>query len=237
MTEPTPDLDERLARLAARKTSARTPTATGTSAPAAASASVTAVPSAATPTRSRRRHPAAAARILSVGLSSSAFFSIIGAFGEQNATHASNTAGALVSLPAASATRAPVRTTVVEKVVHHVLYVDQYGRPIPPPTVPAAGAAVPTGNRPATGSGQSRSSAPVWNNPGAGTPAVAPPPTPTPAGAPPVAGPAPTPPAVTPHPTTPPSPSPAPKPTPPPPTVVTTPPPPPPPACSGTKCP
>jgi hypothetical protein len=206
MSEPTPDLDERLARLAARKTIS---------------------PDA--PTRSRRRHPAAAARILSLGLSSSAFFSIIGAFGEQSATHTSNAAGARVSLPTASP--APVRTTVVEKVVHHVLYVDRYGRPIPAPTVSAAGAALPNANRATSGSGQSRSAAPVWNNHPSGTPAAVAP-TPTLGGASSAPGPAPATPAVTPYPT------PAPAPTPPPQPVVTTPPPPPPPpACSGTQCP
>jgi hypothetical protein len=244
MTEHTPDLDERLARLAARKatrgTAAQT-TLTGIAVVAPEG------PGAAGPvargTRSRRRHPAAAGRILSVGLSSSAFLSIVAAFGSQPTASAAAT-GAIAMERNASAPRAPAppvsRPKVVVTEVHHPVYVDQRGRPIPAAALPKSLKAAPTSTTPAAGApplksgGSSTSGPPASPSPsltqpapggtagGSGSPtAPAPghPPTPTPA-----------PIHVSPGPTTPPATS-------PPATVVTIPPPPPPPACSGTKCP
>ncbi|HEV7526607.1 MAG TPA: hypothetical protein VGP92_16685 [Acidimicrobiia bacterium] len=232
MTEPSPDLDARLARLAARKAGpgAALPTRTPPAGPAQA----------------RRRHPAAAGRILSVGLSSSAFLSMVAGFGAQTpASAASNTiaaatraqtAGTATARPTTSLTARPPK--VVVKDVHHVIYVDQWGRPIPAASVPKVTPTLPSPSQPPAGSGpapsnrRDTSGVPSWTAPpppnsGPGSTAPAAPSSPaTPA----PPGPPPTNPRVTPAPTTPPVTS-APV------TVVTAPPPPPPPVCSGTKCP
>jgi len=225
MTESTPDLDERLARLAARKAGPKPAApADGTSTTATAATATATAPARA---RTRRKHPAAAARILSLGLSSSAFLSIIGVFGQQHPGQTSNVAAAPVARRI-TPVRVPVHTKVVVKYLHHTVYVDQYGRPVSAATA-ANGPARSPAQHSGTGSAP-QYSAPATGFPASGSPAVAPA-VPPPA---PVTGPAPTNPAVAPAPT--PAPAPAPRPTPPPP-VVTTPPPPPPPACSGTKCP
>jgi hypothetical protein len=147
MTEPSPDLDERLTRLAARQAGAKP------SAPRA---------------RTRRKHPAAAARILSLGLSSSAFLSIIGVFGEQQA-HISNLAAARPARPVAPALRTPVPTKVVVKYVHHRVYVDRYGRPVAP-AIAANGATATPANHSGAGS-TPRYSAPPTGFPASTTPA------------------------------------------------------------------
>ncbi len=235
MTEPVTHLDERLARLAARKTT------TGIATPSGASSGATAKRA-----RKRRKHPAAAGRILSLGLSSSAFFSLVGALGAQaTASGASTNAGAAPPLARAATagpptTRSAPRPKVVVKVVPHSLYVDRLGHPIAPTSLPKGAVVTPLPSQPAGASPKPG---------GAGTPAVgtpwAPPQTMSPApNVPTTATPA-TPPATTllpptsqPTPTTVrvPTPTTAPPSTSPP-TTVFAPPPPPPPACSGTRCP
>ena len=232
MSDQTPNLDERLARLAARKAGA----------PIAPSAerSVERATGTGRAPRARRRHPAAAGRVLSLGLSSSAFLAMVAAFAAHpvtwtapKATSSSAAAGPRNAGPAG-------RPRVVVKNVHHVLYVDQYGRPIASPSParialleaaarqPAAAPAA-TASGGGSGSGRSRTWSPsaspsVGSAPSAPAPGV---PAQAPVAQPPTA----TPPTVhVPPPTSPPVTS-APV------TVVTTPPPPPPPACSGTKCP
>ena len=157
MTEPNPDLDERLARLAQRKASSRSTTPNR---PASAAATAPTTPTevasinpgtrAAPAKRARRRHPAAAGRILSVGLSSSAFLSMVAAFGSQPASGASGAVAATV--PKQSAAKAAPRPKIVIKDVHHITYVDQWGRPVAPPSVPAGIAVVPGSGQPAAGS-------------------------------------------------------------------------------------
>jgi hypothetical protein len=225
--EPVTDLDERLARLAARKTT------TG-AAPAK-------------PARTRRKHPAAAGRILSLGLSSSAFFSLVGALGAQTTASGASTNAAAPPPSIARATAGPPTTgsaprpKVVVKVVHHALYLDKLGHPIAPTSLPKGAVVTPLPSQPGGASPKPG---------GAGTPAdsapSAPPQTVSPApNAPTTATPA-TPPATTlvppapqPTPTTVhvPTPTTAPPSTSPPTTVFTPPPPPPPPVCSGTRCP
>jgi hypothetical protein len=269
MTEPNPDLDARLARLAARKAASggAKPERTAEAAPTRASSRSSAdnvaslhlaasddmTPTvAAPPKRKRRRHPAAAGRILSVGLSSSAFLSMIAAFGSE--TSSASAAASAVKTPV---TRAAPRPKIVVKDVHHTIYVDQWGRPIAAPALPKGATALPASTQPPAGSGPKQSSgggsygattpgAPAsWptsptpgggNAPAAGgggssaSPGAPANPVPAPSPSQPNPGPTPTTPHVTPAPTTPPATS-------PPVTVVTTPPPPPPPPCSGSKCP
>ena len=111
MTEPNPDLDARLARLAARKAAtgkAATGGEAGAPTPTPNPAS-TAGPTAPPGTRRRRRkHPAAAGRILSVGLSSSAFLSMVAAFAQTGASGTST--AAIVTTPVT----ARVRTKIVD---------------------------------------------------------------------------------------------------------------------------
>ncbi len=237
MTEPNPDLDARLARLAARK--AATGNRAAPEPPSAATASGPTRPTGAR--RGRRKHPAAAGRILSFGLSSSAFLSMVAAFAQTGA--AGTSTAAIVTTPVT----ARVRTKVVVKDVHHAVYVDQFGRPVAAPSVPTGATIAPAGSQPAAGaspghsgasvpSGGATSSAP-W--PGAGSssntppPVSSPPPTsgltpPAPGG-----GPTPTTAHVTPPPTVPPTTPTTAHVTPP----TTVPPPPPPPPCTGSKCP
>lgn len=221
MTEPAPDLDERLARLAARKAgAARAPEEPRASAGVSGRH------------RRRRKHPAAAGRILSLGLSSSAFFAFVGAMGTHPPTPHTPVAA---TAPPAGSRRVVVVTKVVVRAVHHVEYVDQYGRPVPAALL--AKSALPGSAAPTAGGGATPSVPPGFGSPSGRTtasPSVgAPPPASTP-NSPPVA---PGLPPATVQVSPPPSHTPA--TTPPvtaPPTVVTTPPPPPP-ACSGTKCP
>jgi len=227
MTEPTPDLDARLARLAARKAGARAATPTGTSeqpsARATERAAEHATPSARA-TRTRRRHPAAAARILSLGLSSSAFFSMVAAFGQQTTWSAPpvpvSRARTVTTIP-----RPAPRAKVIVKDVHHIVFTDRYGRPIPASSVPKGAPIYPKGSLPPAGlppvpSASANQQRSTWSPPPSAAPTVN-----VPAPAAPAPAPAPSAPAApTPPPTAPPP-------------VVTTPPPPPPPACSGSTCP
>ncbi len=224
MTEPTPDLDERLARLAARKAGApRVP-----SEPASTDAGVPGPP------RQRRKHPAAAGRILSLGLSASAFLAIIGAMGTHTSAPHKPVAAAA---PPVDNRRPVVITKVIVREVHHVEFVDQYGRPVPSALLAKSAAAGTTtaspgaAAAPSARSGTAPSSGGSTYIPTAGAPAPspqAPVPAPVAPGLPP----------ATVHQSPPPSPTPVTNPpVTAPPTVVTTPPPPPPPACSGTKCP
>jgi hypothetical protein len=211
----TPDgnLDDRLARLAARRSAAGAPT----------------------PTRVRAKkkpHPAAASRILVAGLSTSAFLSIIAALGSQ-APASGTTKTAVATAPprvrTTEGTLAPRRadatttpTTIVVKVRRHVVLVDPQGKPIA--TVPATSALAHAGT-PSTNAFSSPSTRAAFNAPASSAPVFAP--TPTPAPPPPAGTPAPKPtPAPTPPPTT----------ATPPTTVFKPPPPPPPPPCTGTKC-
>jgi len=223
MTEPT-NLDERLARLAARKSGAA-------QASAAVDATTTSPQTAGVgaKARSRRKHPAAAGRILSVGLSSSAFLSIVAAFGSQTASGAT-TSNYAAGPPATLAPR------VVVQDVHHKMYVDQYGHVLVPvttagSTTPGASTApgattsggvtfvpAPSGGGGGSSSGGGGgSSTPVTSPPsggggGGGSPVTSPPVTSPPVTSPPVTSPPVTSPPVTSPPTT------APK-------------------CSGSKCP
>ena len=124
-----------------------------TSIHAAASDDMTpSAPSAAAPAKNaKRRHPAAAGRILSVGLSSSAFLSMIAAFGSQ--TSGASAASSLKT-PLTRPRRAP---KIVIKDVHHTIYVDQCGRPIAAPSVPKGLTALPGATQPAAGSGPKQS--------------------------------------------------------------------------------
>ena len=267
-----PDIDDRLARLAARRAAAPArpprPAPTATTTDAAVTDMVVTddfKPRAATDkrVRTKRGHPAAAGRILAAGLSSSAFFSIIAALGAQTpASGTTSVAAAALHLPAGGPLTTSLagagRPKVVVKVVHHTMYVDADGHPVPRPagriapqpapgkTTPgSAGAASAPAGAGSPAVGAPSSSAP----PVAGTGSPAPVPVSSPVSAPvtvptpgttprpvqtPTTGPAPVP---TPAPVSTPTPAPAPAPTTPPTTVFTPPPPPQPPACTGSRCP
>jgi hypothetical protein len=218
MTGPgeNPDLDERLARLAARRAAS-----SGSKAESADPAAQDRIV-ARGPERKRRAHPAAAGRILAAGLSTSAFFSLMAAFAARAPAAGTPVVAAAPPAGLAGAT-GPTRhqkPKIVTKVRHHTVYVDQYGHRISPPQGQGAATFAP---------------APLPSGPVApvGTSAVTAPPAAAPVATPVTATPAP-PPATSPPATVPP---PAPPPTAPPTTVFTPPPPPPPPPCSGTKCP
>jgi hypothetical protein len=201
-------------------------------------------------TKSRRRHAAAAGRVLATGLATSGFFGTITALAQADAH------------PAATA---PDAATPGVKTIERTIYVDENGNPVAPPSsslpgvadpaTTAAAATLPPGVTLAPGATLAPAPAPVAGAPvvapkpgaaptpttapkGAPAPAPAPAPTPGPAPAPapaPAPGPAPAP-APAPTPTT----APAPKPTTPPPPVTTAPPAPvttAPPACTPSKCP
>jgi hypothetical protein len=205
MTEPT-DLDDRLAKLAARRAAAR--------------------PAETAPAAKRRGHKARIGRVLAAGMSSSAFFSIVGVLAANATTTKSSTvATALpqvpISGPLATSASSTTRTTVVVKVVHHERYVDTNGNTVAPPNMNRATVASAPSSGGNAGTTHSTTGAPVTSGhtPSGGGGGTAPAPTPTPA------------------PTPPPTHSPA--PTPPPTTPVTTPKPPSPPPtppCTGSKC-
>jgi hypothetical protein len=213
MTDPT-ELDERLAQLAARR---------------AASAQ------SGTPTSKSKRlgHKARIGRVVAAGLSSSAFFSIVGVLAANATSNASTVATARPNVPINGPTGAiatsTTRTTVVVKVVHHKRYVDPNGKPVSPPTTNRAtgAAAAPSGAGASSGSGSGSSagSSGTTHTTTGGAPV-------TTGHAPTGGGSAPAPPAPTPAPTTPPT-----RPAAPPTTVFTPPAPPPPPPCTGSKCP
>jgi hypothetical protein len=229
-----PDLDERLARLAARRAassgSKAKPAARPRPARAAggkASASAPLGPAAQDrivarrPERKRRAHPAAAGRILAAGLSTSAFLSLMAAFAARAPAAGAPvvaTAPPRANVPGATGAVRHRKPKIVTKVRHHTVYVDQYGRPYSPLT-----AATPNSSSGTSGPIVPPSAvAPLPSTPVV-TPITPAPPPPAPGGAPPVTAPAP---------------APAPTPRPAPPTTVFTPPPPrAPPPCSGTKCP
>jgi len=217
MSSEKPDLDERLARLAARR--AASGSKEKRAAPHPDPVEKDRIVARRPERRGRRAHPAAAGRILAAGLSTSAFFSLMAAFAARApaaGTAVVATAPPRVRVVGASGAgpvhrRKPKVKTVVR---HHKVYVDQYGRPIGSPTGPGTGSSGPTYAPPSSG-------AVVPPGPVSISPITSPPAAPI------ASPPAPSPPA----------PAPAPPPTAPPATVFTPPPPPPPPPCSGTKCP
>jgi hypothetical protein len=201
MTEPT-DLDERVARLAARRAANTSP--------------------ANAPKRHRRK--ARVGRVLAAGISSSAFFSIVGVLAANATTNTSTVASALPQVPITGPVEtiapATTATTVVVKVVHHKRYVDPNGTPVSPPTTRATVASASGGSSGSGSSTHSTAGAPVTSGhaptgggtSGSGGGGTSPAPTP-----------APTTPVT--HPAAPPT------------TVFTPPPAPPPPPCTGSKCP
>ncbi len=215
MTDGT-NLDERLAQLAARRASASSPQ---DAAPRVAP-------------KARRAHPAAAARVFAAGLTTSSFLAIVTALGAQQPASATKAASARprgpVTQPFGTTSLPPTtKPKVVEKTVHHVVYVDKYGRPVSPSLVAMAGAITSTGAANGSGGRTYSSGAGATHyvsapSGGSGaTPAVVPSNPTTPS-----------------NPTQkPPTTSPSPAPTSPPVTVQTPPPPPPAPPCTGSKCP
>ncbi len=200
MTEPT-DLDERLARLAARRAASTSP--------------------ANAPKRHRRK--ARIGRVLAAGISSSAFFSIVGVLAANATTNTSTVASALPQVPITGPLEtigpATTATTVVVKVVHHKRFVDPNGTPVSPPTTRGATVATSSGGSSSSGSStHSTAGAPVTSGHaptggGSGGGGTSPAPAPTPAPTTPVT-----------HPAAPPT------------TVFTPPSAPPPPPCTGSKC-
>jgi hypothetical protein len=246
MSGENPDLDERLARLAARRAASSGSKAQPAARPRPARAdadkeAATAPPPDPTaqdrivarrPERKRRAHPAAAGRILAAGLSTSAFLSLMAAFAARApaaGVPVVATAPPRAKVPGATGPVHHPKPKVVTKVRRHTVYVDQYGRPYSPSTAAMqGGAAAPSPSSSGTPGPIATPSAvaPLPSAPVVNPIPSAPPPS-TPGGAPPATGRAPAP-------TPPPRPTPAPAP----PTTVFTPPPPPaPPPCSGTKCP
>jgi len=232
-TTPDPDRAARLERLAARRAaSGAGKSRTSTDLGAAPVPSVTKSTSASTPRR--RAHAAPRARVVAGGLTASAFFAGIASLAAHDRPW----------LPVQPATADAPPATVL---VHHALFVDQYGNPIDAAVVPdgtstlapdgasavvdpATGAAVPGGaagtNGGSSGGGANTPPAPrtgTSSAPGAG---AAPSPSPSPAPSP---SPSPAP-APKPPPTTAPAPPPTTAPKPPPTTA------PPPPPCTGSKC-
>jgi hypothetical protein len=183
----------------------------------------------------RRRHVAAAGRILATGLATSGFLATIASLATADARE-------LETKQADAATP----TTAVET-IHRVVYVDEYGNPIAPPTTlaPLGAAATPTTvaavvdplatvdpTAPTTTTG----AGPVAAAPAAATAAPGSP-SPSPAPAPAPATPAaPTPAAAAPDPVAAPDPAPAPTPAPAPAPAPTPTPAPAPPACQGSGC-
>ena len=193
-------------------------------------------------TRNRRRHAAAAGRVIATGLATSGFFGTITALAQSDAHHD------------AASTSAP-DSSVVVRTVEKTIYVDENGNPVAPPSsVP--GTVDPASTAPGSIAAAVPGAAPVPVAAAPGAPAPkpgTPAPTPTPppvthpkAGAAPAPTPAPTT-TPTPTPTTTPTTTTAPTTAPPPAPVTTQPPPattqPPaptttkPPACTGSKCP
>jgi len=213
MTESTADLDERLARLAARR--AKSPDAPPATGP-------------------RRRHPAGATRILVAGLSAAGFLSIVASIG----TAATTTTAAATTSAAATTTGTVARSPSgpgVTAAGPKPKTRRGHKPPVPPvPARPTATVAPAPGTQAAT---HLVFSAPAGAPPPTSTASPAAPTSAVPTPAPPVgASPSPaphTPPSTAPHVSPTPTSAPAPTPT----TVFTPPPPPPPPPCFGTRCP
>ena len=151
--------------------------------------------------RTRRRHPAAIARILTTGLAGAAMFGGVAAFAESASRPTLTTRPteppvpetAPVTLPVTEPPTLPVTsappvpsTIVVVQTVHRVVYVDENGNPIDPGADP--GASADTTPAPAAGRSPTPSKA-SHKNASSGAPAQAPPapsaqPAPAPAPAP-----------------------------------------------------
>lgn len=243
MTEHDHAQAERIRRLMERRggrppapTSGAPPTPSTPTAPDPESGSAATVREPSTPRRgtppiavrpNRRRHVAAAGRVLAAGASASAFLLIVAGLAAHPPAWASGTASGTAGAPEATTavpttvvppptvpppppTLPPVpETVVVVEQVHRRVYVDQFGNPVDPNALPAGAAPTPDGAPP---SGGGSASPPPRSG---GAPATSAPP--SGGGAPPPAA--------------------APKPAPPPTAAAPKPPPPPPPKCTGSKCP
>jgi hypothetical protein len=137
-----PDLDDRLARLAARRAASSGSNTTPAPDPTAPDRNV-----ARRPARKRRAHPAAASRILAAGLSTSAFLSLMAAFAARApaaGTPVVATAPPRANIPGAPGTVRHRKPKIVTKVRHHTVYVDQYGHSYSSLAAAAAAATPPS---------------------------------------------------------------------------------------------
>ena len=251
MSAPPTDLDDRVARLAARRAASR-PAAAVTAVAASEGSTKARLP---LTMRRKKNHPAWSARLITANLTTAAFLSIIVALAVQQTSYASATYAAAKPRGRITPLHKAKPKVIVKNVdVHHKMYFDANGNPIPADKIPknalitpatAPGATTPAttsvipnfGGAPsAPSSGGGATHTTYGSAPSSGGGAPAPAPSAPPAGG----GGGGTPPATssqtTPHTTPATTPATTPRTTPT--TVhVTPPPPPPPPPCTATTCP